>query len=76
MNAIKCPVCKTGYGTTSGHPNLIQHIKNIAKSETLRKHLLGTGPTLHADWLKAKVSVQKIEAYEINLAGETFTIQL
>lgn len=76
MNAIKCPVCKTGYKTTTSHPNIIQHIKNIAKSETLRKHLLGTGEILHADWLKTKVKIQKIEAYQIDLAGEKFTIQL
>ncbi len=74
MKNTTCPVCK-GWETTSGNPNHIQHIKNVAKSELLKKHLLGKGTTAHADWLKGKVKVDVVKVYTITMGKDKATIQ-
>lgn len=71
MNNIKCPVC-AGFATTSGKPNLINHIKNIAKGELLRKHILGDGATPHADFLKdkAKLALTTVQNFIVEVGGK------
>jgi len=45
------PVC-SGWQTTSGRPNLLNHIKGLAKTELLNNYLDIKIPTPHADFLK------------------------
>lgn len=74
MTKYKCPVngC-AGIETTSGRPNLFQHIKNIAKSELLSKHILGSGETKHADYLRDNSKMEKITIFR--LRGHVFTLK-
>jgi hypothetical protein len=63
MNKIICPVkgC-LGSETSSGHPNSMNHIRNVAKTELLTAYILGEGSLLHAEYLKknAKAEVKTI----------------
>lgn len=66
MTNYKCPIkdCR-GIETSSGHPNLMQHIKNIAKSELLAKHILGVGETKHADYLRDNSKMETVTIFRL-----------
>jgi hypothetical protein len=69
MIKIKCPIktCK-GFKTTSGHPNLVNHIKTMAKSELFTNYILGKGKIKmpHAEWLKLHTKIRQVNLITIN----------
>ena len=74
MRTVKCPIEKClGFETTSGNSNLMQHIKNIAKSELLAKHILGKGEVKHADYLRDNSKMIKVTIFK--LKDKTFTLK-
>lgn len=76
MNEYKCPVC-VGWETSSGSPNLIQHIKNIAKTELLTNHLLKkTDKSPHADWLRDNLKLEEITSYVIKVGKDNFRLSI
>jgi hypothetical protein len=73
MTKIKCPIenCQ-GFETTSGRSNLLQHVKNLAKSELLAKHIIGKGETKHADYLRDNAKMEQVTIFR--LKDKTFTL--
>lgn len=51
----------------------MQHIKSIAKSELLAKHIIGKGNTKHADYLKDNSKMEVITIFK--LKGKMFTLK-
>ena len=73
MTKMKCPIENCGgFEYTSSRPNLLQHIKNLAKSELLAKHIIGTGETKHADYLRDNAKMEKVTVFR--LKDKTFTL--
>lgn len=53
MNKIVCPLKECpGSETSSGTPNVLNHIRNVAKTELLHNYILGEGSLIHAEYLK------------------------
>lgn len=68
MPVAKCLIEKCGgWETTTGSPNLIQHIKSVAKAELLNRHIMGSGDIPHADWIKDNVKATLIQRQQITI---------
>lgn len=74
MKKITCPVktCK-GFDTTSGSFNLVNHIKNKAKSELLTNFILGRNSIDHAKFLKESIRTETVNVMKIN--GKTYLLK-
>lgn len=76
---IPCPVCKLRWETTSGNPNLLNHIKMAARNELLARHLVGEEIKIpHADWLKSSVTItpKYIKHTTLKVGKEKFSFNL
>ncbi len=76
MKKVKCPIkgCK-GYQTCSDSPNLMNHIKNCAKTELLIKHLFDGGAP-HADYLKNNYKMIVTESCVYNaVTGSNYIVK-
>jgi hypothetical protein len=74
MTHIECPIknCE-GYSTSSSRGNVVNHLKEMAKSELLAKYILGKGDTSHAEYLKAHTKTETVNVYRVGKI--TFTLQ-
>lgn len=50
----------------------MQHVKNLAKSELLAKHIIGKGETKHADYLRDNAKMEQVTIFR--LKDKTFTL--
>ena len=78
MKTVKCPVedCP-GWETTSGNPNILQHIKRKAAGELLSNEVLAKDdPTPHVDFIKENLVNLTKEYVYVKIDGEITTLGL